>query len=77
MAKRLKDTCFSVGGTLKTIYSHYDIYNSFGNVIDFGITYVHKSGFTASLLAKNVGVIWKPYVKGGSKDFLGSFCLNL
>jgi hypothetical protein len=60
-ARRLKDTSFSFGATIKTIYSHYDIYNSFGNAVDLGVTWVHKNGFTASLVVKNVGKIWKPY----------------
>ena len=60
-ARRLKDTCFSFGATLKTIYSHYDVYRSFGNALDFGITWAHKSGFTASAVVKNVGKIWKAY----------------
>lgn len=60
-ARRLKDTSFSFGATLKTIYSHYDIYNSFGNAVDLGVTWVSKNGFTASLVVKNVGKIWKPY----------------
>jgi hypothetical protein len=61
-AKRLKDTSFSIGATLKTIYSHYDIYRSFGNAVDLGMTWVDpKGGLTASVLVKNVGVIWKPY----------------
>jgi hypothetical protein len=61
IARKLKDTSFSFGLTLKTIYSHYDIYNSFGNTVDIGINYVHKSGFTASLAVKNVGMIWNTY----------------
>lgn len=62
-ARRLKDTSFSFGATVKTIYSHYDIYKSFGNAIDLGVTWAHKSGFTASAVIKNFGVIWKPYDK--------------
>lgn len=62
-ARRLKDTSFSYGVTVKTIYSHYDIYSSFGNAADIGMTWAHKSGFTASALIKNLGAIWKPYDK--------------
>ncbi len=62
-ARRLKDTSFSFGATLKTIYSHYDVYRSFGNAVDLGITWANKNGFTASAVIKNVGVIWKPYDK--------------
>lgn len=63
IARRLKDTSFSVGATVKTLYSHYESYNSVGNAVDLGVTWVHKSGFTASALIKNVGHIWKPYDK--------------
>lgn len=62
-ARRLKDTSFSYGVTLKTIYSHYDTYSSIGNAADIGVTWAHKSGFTASALLKNLGAIWKPYDK--------------
>ncbi len=62
-ARRLKDTSFSFGATLKTIYSHYDIYKSFGNAVDLGVTWAHKNGFTASAVIKNLGVIWMPYNK--------------
>ena len=60
-ARRLKDTSLSFGATLKTIYSHYDIYRSYGNALDLGVTWAHKSGFTASAVIKNFGRIWKPY----------------
>jgi hypothetical protein len=69
-AKPLADTSFNIGATLKTIYSHYDSYYSFGNAIDLGMNWHHKSGFTASIMAKNVGVIWKPYNKGSDKELL-------
>lgn len=61
IAKRLKDTCFNVGTTLKTIYSHYDIYNSFASAIDLGVSYAGKNNLTVSVLARNVGRIWKSY----------------
>lgn len=60
-AKPLADSMFNVGVALKTIISQYDAYSSLGNAIDFGITYHNKKDFTISLLAKNVGVIWKTY----------------
>lgn len=63
IARRLKDTSFSIGATLKTIYSHYDVYKSFGNAVDLGVTWAHKSGLTVSALIKNAGAIWKPYDK--------------
>jgi hypothetical protein len=70
IARRLKDTSFSYGVTLKTIYSHYDIYTAFGNAVDFGLAWQHKkSGFTAALVIKNVGKIWNPYTKNDTSTF--------
>ena len=60
-SKSLADSVFNVGIALKTIISQYDIYKSFGNAIDFGITYHTKKNFVLSLQAKNVGVMWKSY----------------
>lgn len=61
--QQFKDTSFSYGIILKTIYSYY--YNAYalGNAIDFGINY-HRQYFTASIVAHNIGKIWKPYMKG-------------
>ncbi len=69
-AKAMADSMFNIGLCLKTIISQYDVYKSFGNAIDFGITYHNKKNFTASLLAKNVGFIWKPYTSNGAKESL-------
>ena len=55
-----RDSSFNIGIALKTIISQYDIYQSMGNAIDFGIVY-HKRNFAASLLARNVGYMWKSY----------------
>ena len=60
-AKPLADSMFNVGICLKTIVSQYDVYRSFGNAIDFGITYHNKKDFVLTLLAKNVGIVWKSY----------------
>lgn len=65
-----KDSTLSLGVALKTIYSHYDIYNSFGSAIDVGLTYHNKKQFTVSLLAKNYGRQWKPYTENGPKEKL-------
>ncbi|MBI3521289.1 MAG: type IX secretion system protein PorQ [Bacteroidetes bacterium] len=65
-----KDSSLSLGVALKTIYSHYDIYNSFGNVVDVGLTYHNKKQFTASIVAKNYGRQWKPYSENGPKENL-------
>ena len=61
-AKPFEDSAFQIGAALKTIISQYDIYKSFANAIDFGITY-HKKEFALSLLVKNVGVVYKAYSK--------------
>lgn len=64
-AGREIDSNFSIGANLKTIYSGYYLYNSFGMAVDLGGTYSRQDrGFTASLLAKNIGYQFKPYQKG-------------
>ena len=55
---------------LKTIISQYDVFKSFGNAIDFGISYHNKKNFTASLLAKNVVFVWKSYNSNADKQIL-------
>jgi hypothetical protein len=60
-AKPLDDSSFNVGIALKTIISQYDIYRSVGNAIDFGITYHGKKGLTLSVVARNIGWIYKSY----------------
>lgn len=58
-----QDTSFSYGITLKTLYSYYIHSWALGHAIDFGINY-HKKYFSASIVAQNVGKVWKPYIKG-------------
>lgn len=60
-AKSMADSMFNIGIALKTIISQYDIYKSYGNAIDFGITFHNKRNLVISLQAKNVGFIWKSY----------------
>ncbi len=60
-AKPFQDTSFNVGVSLKTIISQYDIYRSYASALDFGITYHNKKNLVVSVLAKNVGVVWKQY----------------
>ncbi len=62
-----KDTSFSYGVTLKTLYSYFIHSYALGNAIDFGIAY-HKKFFTISIVAQNVGKVWKPYLKGYSQS---------
>ena len=65
-----KDSTFSIGVALKTIYSHYDVYTSFGSAVDVGLTYHNKKQFTASILAKNYGRQWKSFSENGPKETL-------
>lgn len=60
-AKPFEDSSFQVGIALKTLISQYDVYQSYGNALDFGVTYHNKRNFVVSILAKNVGFIWKRY----------------
>lgn len=65
-----KDSLFTYGVALKTIYSKYDQYSSVGNAIDLGATY-HKPSkqITISAVLKNMGYQWKTYT-GGKKEKL-------
>ncbi len=58
--KPFADTSFSYGITLKTLYSYYYNASAFANAIDFGINF-HKQFFSASLVAVNVGKVWKSF----------------
>ncbi len=67
-----KDSTLSLGVALKTIYSYYDIYSSFGSAVDVGLTYHNKKQLTISLLAKNYGRQWKSFSENGPKEVLPS-----
>lgn len=69
-AKAMADSTFHVGICLKTIISQYESFTSMGNAIDFGITYRGKKGLVASIVAKNVGYMWKDYTAGGKTEAL-------
>lgn len=57
------DSIFSIGATLKPIYSQLAQYNSLGLVMDFGAVYNAKKGlFTAALLFKNMGTQITKYI---------------
>ncbi|MCC7303440.1 MAG: type IX secretion system protein PorQ [Bacteroidia bacterium] len=59
------DSMFSVGASLKTIYSVYEDYWSGGNVIDLSAIYSRESkNFTAAVIIKNIGRQWKGYTPG-------------
>jgi len=56
---------FSIGANAKLIYSQLESYNSFGLAVDVSGTYTTKEKlFTASLMAKNIGVQIIPYRPG-------------
>jgi hypothetical protein len=58
----------SIGGSLKTIYSDYYVYNSFGVGVDFGATYYDSAnGLTVSLLGRNIGVQLDAYTEDNSE----------
>lgn len=56
-----EDTCFNLGVSVKTILSQYESYKAFANAIDLGATYHTKKNFVISLVAKNVGKVWKEF----------------
>jgi len=62
-AQPMADTSFNVGITLKTIISQYDIYQSIGNAIDYGVTYRTKNRVVLSMMLRNVGFVWKTYTE--------------
>lgn len=56
------DSVFTLGATLKTIYSVLENYTSFGSAVDVAGTYHNKEHlFTAAAVIKNIGYQWKPY----------------
>ena len=63
-SKKLFENIYG-GVNIKPIYSHYEVYTSFGIVADLGLTYVNKEKqFATSLTLKNVGSQIKPYTDG-------------
>lgn len=67
-ARPFADSMFNIGVTLKTILSEYDVYSSIGNAVDLGISYRTKSDLNLSLLARNVGYMWKQYNTGAEQQ---------
>jgi hypothetical protein len=61
---RRLDSLFSIGANIKGIYSVLETYNSFGFAVDVSGTYHARSGFTASLIARNIGRQLTTYVPG-------------
>ncbi len=52
---RRLDSLFSIGANLKPVFSTFETYNSFGLGVDVAASYHARSGFTASLVARNIG----------------------
>ena len=65
---RRLDSLFSIGAAAKLIYSSYESYNSFGMAVDVAGSYESKSGFTMSLVARNLGMQISTYHPGASRD---------
>jgi len=62
---RLLSENFSIGANAKLIYSHLDIYNSFGIAVDVAGSYFTKDKlFMASVIARNIGSQIVPYRAG-------------
>ncbi len=56
------DSMFSVGATLKTIYSKLATFTSYGSAVDIGGVYNNtKRLFSTALVIKNIGRQWKAY----------------
>ncbi len=64
---RQLDSLFSIGAAAKMIYSSYESYHSFGMAVDVAGTYQSKSGWTMSLVGRNIGVQITPYLPGGKR----------
>lgn len=64
---RRLDSLFSIGANLKTIYSAFETYNSVGLGVDVSGTYHARSGFTASLIARNIGRQLTTYTSGNTE----------
>ena len=63
------DSVFSVGINLKTIYSAFDTYSSFGMAVDFGVSYKSPDElFEASLVLKNFGRQFTTYSEGNRES---------
>lgn len=61
---RRLDSLFSIGANVKAISSTLESYNSFGMAVDVAGTYYARSGFTASLIARNIGRQLTTYTPG-------------
>jgi len=65
---RQLDSLFSIGAAAKFIYSSYESYSSFGMAVDVAGTFQSKSGWTMSLVARNLGMQLSTYTPGADRD---------
>lgn len=69
---------FTVGATLKPIYSVYERYKSFGLAMDFGASYTNDSvGFSAGIVLRNVGFQFTGYYSIDGKQHREPLPLDL
>ena len=62
------DSNFSIGATLKTIYSQLDQYVSVGSALDLAATYNNDAHlYTAALIVKGIGYQWVTYINGNQE----------
>lgn len=56
---------WSIGANIKGIYSSFESYNSFGLAVDVSGSYLNEErNFTASLIARNIGLMLSGYYSG-------------
>ena len=59
------DSNWSFGGSLKTIYSSYDSYESYGTALDIAANYqIPSKRFVFALLARNIGFQYSAFSEG-------------
>ena len=59
------DSAFSIGASLKMMYSSYEMYSSFGMAVDVaGSYYNEEKGISLALLFRNIGGELKPFTEG-------------
>lgn len=64
---RRLDSLFSIGANLKAINSSLERYKSFGMAVDVAGSYHARSGFTATLVARNIGRQLTTYTPGNQE----------
>lgn len=65
MYARTLDSLFSVGISVKPVYSHLERYTSFGLAVDIGGNYHSRNGlFSSGVVLKNIGLMLKGYTRG-------------